>query len=133
MKKVYAALVIAAALATCLEIVLGFTAAIAIPSVFFAQFGNEFGLFMVNVLTLTVPYFLVSMVLLPLLGYIAKVETFRYAFVTLIGFGIIVVWRWGGLTHMGTNYSQFIPFIAGLCSILLAGWIVDKRYVSSQL
>lgn len=133
MEKVYAALVIAAALATCLEVVLGFTAAIATPSVFFAQFGNEFGPFMVNVLILTASYFLVSMVLLPLLGYIAKVETFRYAFVTVIGFGIIVVWRWGGLTHMGTNFSQFITFIAGLFSILLAGWIVGKRHFASQL
>jgi hypothetical protein len=37
MEKVYAALVIAAALATCLELVLGFTAAIATPSVFFCS------------------------------------------------------------------------------------------------
>lgn len=86
-----------------------------------------------NVLILTASYFLVSMVLLPLLGYISKVETFRYAFVTVIGFGIIVVWRWGDLTYMGTNYSQFIPFIAGLFSILLAGWIVGKCHISSQL
>ena len=96
MRKVYAALVVAAALATCLEIVLGYTAAIAIPETFFDRFGSQFGLFLVNVLTLTLPYFLLSMILFPLLGFIARAETFKYAFVTLIGFAAILLWRSGG-------------------------------------
>ena len=41
MEKVYAALVTAAALATCLEIVLGFTAAIATLSVFLLNSGTS--------------------------------------------------------------------------------------------
>ena len=130
-KKFYAALVVAAAIATCLEIALGYASAIAIPTIFFDKVSYGFGNLCVNVLTVTVPYFLVSLMLLPLLGFFARGKTFQYAFVTLIGYGILAAWRAPDLVS-GTAYlSHTIPLIAGMCSILLTGWIVGRKYLAT--
>ncbi|MGS2724411.1 hypothetical protein ACVBEJ_11775 [Porticoccus sp. GXU_MW_L64] len=131
-KKLYAALVLSVVLSLCLVPVIGRTAAIAIPQSFFEFFGYQFGRFLLDVLIVTVPYFLVSIALLPLLGFAAKAETFRYSFVTLVGFLAIVVWETGGFLHSDMSFLYMIPLFAGLGSIVLAGWIGGRRYVPSR-
>ena len=127
MKNIYTALIISVALVKLLEFLLGFTAAIAIPKYVFEQLGAEFGLFVVNVFTITLPCFLVSLALLPLLGILAGPKTANYSLFTLVGFFVISVLE-TGLNNFAASYVFVIPFALCCLSILAAGWLVGKRY-----
>ena len=132
MRNIYASLVVAAALDTYLEIVLGYTAAIYIPKSFFDYFGTASGLLLVNFLTITIPYFLGSLLLLPLLGFVAKAETFKYSLITLAGFIGIVAWRSVDSNYFVSPYPYSVAFMVGLFSIPLAGWIVSRHHVHNK-
>lgn len=133
MRKAYAALTVAAAIYTCVEIVVGYTSAIAFPISFFEVLGKKAGWFCVVFLTFSIPFFLVSMMLLPLLGFVAESEAFRYSFITLTGFVVMMMWRLAEDLHsvLDAGYSDLVPRLAGVCSILLAGWITGRRYAAT--
>ncbi|MDO6568990.1 hypothetical protein Q4561_18100 [Alteromonas sp. 1_MG-2023] len=131
MKKIYAALIISVALVKVLEFVIGFTAAIAIPRNYYELFGPELGSLVVNIFTITVPYFLISLALLPLLGILSKSKTVYYSAYTMLGVILIMVWESLGSNVLNSGYIFLVPLVLGFLSVVVAGWLVGKRYTAA--
>ena len=129
MKKFYAAIIVGSALAFFLELIVGFTSAIAIPKIIFEQLGPENGLLSVNIFTVTIPYFLVSILVIPFLGYFARSKTPAYSIVTMVTLAGIIAWESNGSSALISHYWSSIPVALGLLSILLAAWLVTKYKV----
>ncbi len=128
MIKIYAALVLSLALVKALEFVIGYTSAIAFPVAFFDIFGARYGAFLVNIFTITLPFFLISLCLLPLLGILAGAKTIYYATLTMAGVFVILVWESPGFGYFAGGWLLALSQVISLLSILLAAWLVGKRY-----
>ncbi|MEM1189731.1 MAG: hypothetical protein AAGI72_14450 [Pseudomonadota bacterium] len=131
MRKVYVALVVAAAISTCLDVVIGYTAAIAVPAAFFELLGRELGWFIVNLFTITAPCFFVSLMLLPVLGYTAQAETFKYSIIIAASIVALTIWRLDDVAAFQIDFPDLVPRLAGVGSMLLSGFIIARRYVAS--
>lgn len=131
MKKIYTALIISAALVKVLELVIGFTAAIAIPKSYYELLGPELGSLLVNIFTLTIPYFLISLALLPLLGLLSKSKTAYYSAYTMFGVVLIIAWESMGSDILSSGHIFLVPLGLGFLSVVLAGWFVGRQYTDT--
>lgn len=129
MKKFYAAVIVGSALAFFLELLIGYTSAIAVPKIIFEKLGPENGLLLVNIFTVTIPYFLVSILVIPFLAYFARSKTPAYSIVSMMTLAGIIAWKSNGDSTLISYYWSSIPVALGLLSILLAAWLVTKHKV----
>ena len=129
MKSFYAAIIVGSALAFFLEVVVGYTSAIEIPKIIFSSLGAENGLLLAGIFTVTIPYFLVSILVIPFLECFARSKTPAYSIVTMMTLAGIIAWKSNGNSALMNHYWPSIPVALGLLSILLAAWLVTKHKV----
>ena len=128
MKKVYTATIMGVALIALVQFVTGYTSALAIPKEFFDIVGLEFGLFLVILSTVAAPFFLVSIIVLPILGFVAGSETMHYALISVATIILIDVLLFSGSYLISSPWWQLLPNIIGRISVLVVAWYIGKRY-----
>ncbi len=129
MRNIYAALIVGAALATSLDIAIDFARSMVNSQSILNSFGVDIGRFFVSLLTFTLPLFIASALLMPLLGFFARSNTPRYSIVSMLTLAGILVWRAGGDIGINSHYHLSIPYILGLLSVLLAAWLVTRHRI----
>ena len=131
MKKVYTATIMGVALVALVQFVVGYTSALAIPKELFDIVGLEFGLFLVQLFTVAVPFFLVSIIVLPILGFVAGSETMHYALISVSTIILIDFLLFAGGHLISSPWWQLLPALIGRISVLVVAWFIGKRYTVS--
>lgn len=126
-KDAYLALILSFALAYMIEFVMGYTNAWTVPKSIYEFLGMHFGHFIVGLLTITLPYFLVALIVMPALVVVCGKNAPKYSVITLFGVLVVLGLSSSSFVFNASNFVLILPVIMGLLSIVLATYIVTNK------
>ncbi len=125
-RKMYASVVIALALAFALEISMGYAAAIFVPKEFYKVVGNQPGFWTISILTIAAPAFVISLLLMPALRFQVGSELEKYAAIVAAVTLILMLYRSDGWISSWLSPEVLIPNILGALTIVAAAFVYRK-------
>lgn len=125
-RKIYASVVIALALAFALEAAIGFAAAVFVPKEFYMVVGNQPGFWTVTILTIVVPAFLVALLVMPALKFLVGSEFVKYAAIMAAVTLMLMLYRSDGWISSWMSAEVLIPNVLGALAIVVAAVVYKK-------